>query len=119
MNAVGLIQLVLLVNVCTSTGAVLPRMTGLPLVLNRVQPRPSVQDTDSPAARVIVSSVINIEPSVCRNVKIFAVLACVLNTLINFAFRSVLAAGAARIVVVATDVMDAVLVFPGVKVVPL
>ena len=93
-------------------------MTGMPLLLNRVHPRPSVQDTDSPAARVIVSNVIGFAPSVCRNVKIFAVLACVLNRLINLALRNVLAAGDARIVVVAIDVIDAVFVRPGVNVVP-
>jgi hypothetical protein len=38
--------------------------------------------------------------------------------LMNFAFRNVLAAGEPKIGVVATDVMDAVLVFPGVTTVP-
>jgi len=97
----------------------LPRMTGMPLLLNRVHPRPSVHETDSPAARVIVSSVIRFVPSVCFNVSVLVTLACVLNRLMNLALRSVLAAGAARIVVVAIVVIDAVLVRPGVNVVPL
>jgi hypothetical protein len=93
-------------------------MTGLPLLLNRVQPRPSVQETNSPAARIIVSNVIRFVPSVCLSVSVLVTLACVLKMLINLAFRSVLAAGDARIVVVAIVVIDAVLVRPGVNAVP-
>ena len=51
-NAVGLVHVLLpaAVNVCTSTGPVLPITTGMPLLLYRSQPRPSKNVIDSPAA---------------------------------------------------------------------